>query len=733
MADDETLREAILARLRRGEAAALLVREAELLAERGRAGRELAEVQQRIPLWQRLLFFVDSGDEQREDALQARLTEAEEGLQDVRARLEVELEQVGKEYPAFGLAVQLERLAGSAREGLRTQTLLKLGSRRGLQEELARAAVWLREAWAPDLDEEALVAALADERRCQDAAEGQGAPTRHPRTGWVPLGPRQLQAVLARALLQGDFFPARREAQQLEARRAALEAEHGAAREAVPLLDRVNVLSTSAQEAHRDGLGKELTQVEQLLRGARGRERAALHLAWAAHPPLLVHQRLVELQGLLAAVEPGSEVQLTMAGKVVPTRVITPRALLAAGLREVEAAFRQAFPGVPWPREAARELAGGALPAAPDPQAWLAPAFAALDAGEAPRLRAEALQHAGLAAHLRQGRQAAASRVSWIDWLVFWSDTPDEARARELGLLAAWHHRVARGQWERLLELAVTAGQTVVPIRVRDLAIELCAAVSEIRTDSGSSSSPRSCAVYGREAALGLTRRIADELGRAYGLVGTREAMMDVVAATDPPDGPEPPAGPFAPLPRQAVVELLARRLAGSDFRREHAAVRELLRSRKATAFEQAQAADQISWWDRINVFSTTEAEQREREKGSQLAQLDADLRRRMQALDRLFERALAAYPPARPFFALGGVQDALHSITAVCRSRTVSSGSGKNRRTRRVYYCDLNGKAAARSALEGWCQLLVATFGRLPGQHELLVLWEQSRREIQI
>src|SRR5687767_12819620 len=111
----------------------------------------------------------------------------------------------------------------------------------------------------------------------------------------------------------------------------------------------------------------------------------------------------------------------------------------------------------------------------------------------------------------------------------------------------------------------------------------------------------------------------------------------------------------------------------------------------------------------------------------AEVASLGQETRDRMLALDRKLDRALSAYPPARPFYALGGVMDALASIRGICKKKTVSSGSGKNRRTRTVYYCDLEGKGAARAAVEGWCALLVATFGRLPGPHELLVIAEEA------
>lgn len=725
----QELREGVLGRLRRGEAAGALVREAELATEIARLERELAEVQQRIPFWQRLMFFVDSGDEQREDALQAQLAAAVEERAVQRTALERELDQVGKEWPAFGLAVRLERLAEEAREGLRTQSLLKAGSRRRLQATLEAVAAEVRAAWTPDLDEEALLLALSDEERCRArASESEGAPAPHPRTGWAPLSPRQLERLLARSLAGGPWFETRRHAAALEGRRQVLAAELAEARAAVPLLEKVNVFSASPEEARRDDLQKELAQVEDELRGARGRERAELHGAFAVFPPLLVHQRLVELVGLLSALESGTETVLTPAGKRLEQKVIVPRPLLVAALGEVRAGFRSAFPGVPWPSEAARELAGRELPAPPPTEAWLAPAWRALDEGPARAARADALEHAGLAAHLQRAREAAAGRVSLVDRLVFWSDTADEARARALGEMIAWHRKVARGRWERLLALGAEAGQQVVAIRLRDLALQLAEAVGEIHTDSGSSSSPRSCSVYGREAALRLVSRLQEELGAAYGLSGDRESILAAVAACDPPEGPQPPAGPFTPLRQEQVVPLLAGRLRGTGYASEHAALRALLREKQAAQFERTRAGELISWWDRINVFSSTPAEKREQEAGAELTRLGTDLTRRMQAVDRLFDQALAAYPPGRPFFALGGVRDAVGSIRGVCRSYSHSTGSGKNRRTETRYRCELLGLSAARGAVEAWCGLLVRTFGRLPGKHELLVLWEQAR-----
>ena len=100
---------------------------------------------------------------------------------------------------------------------------------------------------------------------------------------------------------------------------------------------------------------------------------------------------------------------------------------------------------------------------------------------------------------------------------------------------------------------------------------------------------------------------------------------------------------------------------------------------------------------------------------------LEGGLRADLERLNGLFSQALDRYPPARLYVEVADVIDAVNDIRAVCRSRTRTTGSGKNRKTETRYYCSLVGKGTAIASMATWNRRMAAAFGVLPGYHELL------------
>ena len=57
-------------------------------------------------------------------------------------------------------------------------------------------------------------------------------------------------------------------------------------------------------------------------------------------------------------------------------------------------------------------------------------------------------------------------------------------------------------------------------------------------------------------------------------------------------------------------------------------------------------------------------------------------------------------------------------------RSRTVTTGTGDNKRTETRYSCHLVGKGRALDAMQRWAARSTAVFGVLPGYQQLLEVW---------
>ena len=177
----------------------------------------------------------------------------------------------------------------------------------------------------------------------------------------------------------------------------------------------------------------------------------------------------------------------------------------------------------------------------------------------------------------------------------------------------------------------------------------------------------------------------------------------------------------FTPLQPAALHGLLAFMLEGTSFKEQYQEATQRLGSLRKADRERVSVEEEITLWDRINVFTTTEAEARRNELKAEIGGLSAELVTQRAEVAGKFWQALRAYPPALLCAQLDGVVEAVEDIRAVCRSYTVSTGSGKTRRTETRYRCDLVGKDEAVRAMQGWAAEMVRVFGEQLGYHELL------------
>ncbi|MEZ6183409.1 MAG: hypothetical protein R3F62_00170 [Planctomycetota bacterium] len=689
--------------------------------------RELEEVEQRIPFWDRLLVFSTTPDEGALDPAPPDPRRAAPGARGGGGRGR-KPRAARAQCPPFALGLELERALRTARKELEVAgVLFRAVSRESLEETLEAFARELRAAYAPDLDLRELLREVGDpERRAAHAARASEVQL-DPRAGYRPLSQRALLPLVAREVVDSGLDADRQALIELGETRERLTRELAAAESAIGLLDRVNVLTDSPEERERNRLQAELHEAEAQLRTRYEQVQQHVLRALSAFPPLEVYQRALEVLGVSSVLEPETTERLLADGHVGSVSRVQRRPLVYAALCRLHTAFARAFPGVPLRLQAAHTAIHDGEEGADSPQAeLLAAAFARLETPGAHALRRRALEHAELLGGVIQSERQTLARISTLDWLVFWSDTEDEARLRVLRGRRGFHAQSVDATYRDLLGLCREGVRDLPPFALRDATLAFLAAIKEIHTDGGSSSSPRSCSVYGRGEARDAIRQARRVFEQHYGLRGSRQELYRAVAACEPP-ARQRPGGPFRPLGQQAVVELIAGGV-GPDFAQRYDQVREQARQLRRLDGERQEVAEEISLWDRINVFSTTPEEQRNRELKQELSQLEGERAALALDLDRELDTALAAYPPGQLYYALGGLLSTLDAIRAVCRRHTRTTGSGKDRRTETYYTCALIGHGEAVRCARRWAQTFVHLFGDLPDYAGVLEQWELWR-----
>lgn len=687
-------------------------------------GRREGELRRSISLWDRWMIFSDTPEELQVKGARRRRAQVERSLAFVRKQVDAAHARLGELCPPFAVALGLAECLPLAYTGLAVEGWLRrrVGGGDDLIAALAGLAGLLRRTYFPELDFAGLRERLADASACQALSGLAEQPLRTaPGLGYAPVGDVALGRV-AEQLLGNGFFAARYREDLLLRRCAELVAQRDAADEAIGLWDRINVLSESPDELIVVTVGSEHKTAEAELRQVVERQHRLLHAAMRAYPPLDFYHGVVEALGIAELLATAKEPVITANGTVVHRSVVAPRALLLAAVRRLQAVFAATFPGVPSPQE----LRQGASAAAPglygDPRAA---AFVAR-AGASQRLQAlrdEALAHAGMVGQLGRELAEVKGRISVIDRLVFWSDTDAEQAERALAgrseANAAWAGRL----WQQMLTEARQIGATIGPLAARDWAVAVAAAIAAIHTDSGSSSFPKNCQVYQREGALAAIASLRSVFERIYGVRGGLPELMAATVAASPVAHVvyEDPIQGYAPLGPEALHQLLAARVAGTDFAALHHETGRRQGSLRRADQAREEVEGDISLWDRINVFKTTEAEAQRDALKQQIGGLAGELELLRGRLEGQFWEALQGYPPALIAAELTAVVEAVDDIRAVCRSYTVTVGSGKNRTTQTRYKCELVGLDLAINAFTRWSARMVQGFGEQLGYHELL------------
>ncbi|MEW6283949.1 MAG: hypothetical protein AB1758_35380, partial [Candidatus Eremiobacterota bacterium] len=530
----------------------------------------------------------------------------------------------------------------------------------------------------------------------------------------------KLRRLAARKLNNDGLFGLQKRLSHLMEKGRQLVQDLGQAEAGVSWWDQLNVLWESPEEVLARELRAQVESVQGQLYELSEVVRRLVFESLSAYPPLAIHLRALEATAMLARLQPGSEDSLGPDGMRTSLAVTRNRNLALAALGRLRAAFRQAFPEVPLPRELLLER-----PPADTP---LSRCLHQLESGNALELRERALDHALMLGALEDRLGAARKKVSPVDQLAFWSTSAAEAEVVDLQRRLSWHQGAFQHKSRGLLEAARHAGQQLLGLRLRDWTLATVQAVASIHTDGGSSSTPRACHVYNKDDALNCFETLKSVFGQ-YGLSEPYPRFLHRVATARPetfelvPD----PLGGYPPLSPDRLAGLLAARLEGTDFAASRKLLETLIEKERRLAAETTEASAFISVWDTLNIFTVTPAEKRRNELQAERRRLSPEIARVQQHVDQLFAQAASVYPPAGLFFCIDQVAWAIRDITATCHRTSSKSSSG---RTYSRYYCSLSGKARAQDVLRRWAAAMVSAFGVMPTYAGILEAWELERLE---
>jgi len=691
--------------------------------------RQLAEVEGRIPLWDKLIFWSDTADEAERNELQAEITRRRDELATHNKTYHGSLEQVGRSFPPFSLGVRLAKCLQLIHENVQVESGLFPFSSQVIDiVEVTRLLESLGEQiksyYFSDFDQELLLRRIATKEDCQrEARSFHEESFLNDYSGYSPIDTEDLIPLVAQKLLDEVFFDSSRQlAKQLEEHQE-LSIALKKAKGQVPLLDKLNIFSDSPAEKLRDDLEKDFVRSAHRLQ--QSTEELQLHITESlkAYPPMGLYQAVGSVLAVLRSLEPDADTTISAGGRVVSNPVAAPGVLLQVSIRELKSAFLGLFGELPL----VHELLKDSIALQPSIcTKSLQDIFVYLDEHDAEKWVKKGLVHATMKGQLIQRKREVQSEISWLDRMVFWSDTTEETKEKEYKERAAWHKSALGACWHGLLEMTEQAGRAQLPFLLRDFAINATHRISSIHTSSLESGMRKTCSVYGRKEARQALNNIRKLLEEQFGFGGTRENMMAelVQYLREHPEREEICIQDKRKIQLQELKIVMANQLRGSGFVERFENLQDAKKRRRKVRSSSEEVATRISIWDRINILSKTPAQEEEDVLEEEINELSSNIREELDALNELFEVALEAYPPALLYYMMGGVYHAVSQIRAVCRSKTVRTGTGKDRRTETRYYCELRGKTRALHAMAAWCEMMVRVYGELPGYHSVLEAW---------
>jgi hypothetical protein len=448
-------------------------------------------------------------------------------------------------------------------------------------------------------------------------------------------------------------------------------------------------------------------------------DRAAQQLFAAAGQAHLIP--LSALQALLEQAQPMRESSWDQA-----RQTITFRPVLIALVDQVLQAWTQARPDSPPPSLLLAQLLAregeesGGMPEG---------MRQAYPAGDSRQKLDELIQlFTRLAGHqlaLRLNRR----EISFFDRVVFWSDTPAEAREKDLLSARAVLCEEAEAGWLDLERRLRTQRREQWALYSADQALVVRDAVRELATTEGEASSPRSCPLLNQEKAIWQVQAFINEIAQRYGAVWTREALLEAALAEPeqepPPEKREPESPSQDSVRLERLPALLAPGLRACDFPQRYQAMLEALEQVQLDKDALREARARVSTWERATAFKESAAEAREKAMTKALSEGEEQAAAAQKAVEQELETILLElHHPALLGVLLQELVLGLDQVRAECTSNTRSYlDSQGQRRFETMYYCTLRG-------IEYTHELLCRALDRArPAQGTYLPLLEAAER----
>ena len=719
---------------------------AELLQKRDALGRELAsvkrqwsEVRQRIPLWDRVVFFHDTEDEALASTLAEQLEDLEGRHHAAEWKVNEAAVQIFAESPPVEIAYRVEQVIFAVFND--TNVGLRGGADEPLAAELEDIAARIVDLWVPGFDTTVFGRVLADPATRVRAASMDPGPLREDATlGFASISPDELGIRAARALASEAFNQAQA-AVAKEASDHQQVAQHlEAAREQVSTFDRLSPGKGPAEQA--------VSALEKALESEYGEYVAAVetfHLliehAVTAFPPMGVYFAALGASGAIRSADPVAEGGITPDGGLGTRPGFAARAMILATLIPLRNALDEAFPGLGHLVSTRSSRRSGPHDAGPYREAppsesdqaavkAVSPDDAVLDSLEGHGLRPVVMRgvsHASMLGSVARAFKGISGKIGWSDRLAVWSQSEDkfaEARLRE------------RETWHRtMFHWVCSQGTHIVDGACRQsprhaLGLGLVAAHqawSRISTQEGTSSSPMTCPAYGKREMLNALDYARSCIEHGFGPRGDRDYLVQAIVAhlhRAPVASPVHRGAPARVLGWEEIVAAIAESLRPHGFLPLHQRVTALRSEYAHLSHDALRARAAVSLWDKLNVFTDTPAEKLRDELQARTQQTFQALQRDESQANSLLNHALWVYPPAAIYYEVFRVVDAASAIQAVRHRGTSTSKVGNTTVTRTYYYCRLHGKEAAGQALQQWTRNVIHCFGYIPSPSELMARW---------
>lgn len=397
-------------------------------------------------------------------------------------------------------------------------------------------------------------------------------------------------------------------------------------------------------------------------------------------PPEPLAGALARLHSLISRLDSEQELCLNAAGQLQGPPASPVGALFIDCLEQISAAARATWSEVPSPGEAVSWF----WPVRPQPTNG--PLLTALN---------QQLDHL---TQLDQSIETTNRQVKLIDRINIFTDSPEEARLKQLKA----ERKAAEAQWKQVRrdyrEAASAWRYEQESLFLCDRLVALMHALAQVSTRPGRSNTSINCPLNHAESLIPDCNWLLERQAQRHGFSGDYESLVQQVCAAQ--------GGPTS-LPEQLKAHL------GNALNAAVKAAGLAESELKEAGHFTTNAEKKITLMDRINIFSDSPRELAAKEARQAQLELSAAAQRAQDNIRKVLLEGLQSFPAANLYYMCVELRALCEGLRAVCRSESVTRGSGEDERTTTEYWCDIVGLDSARRQ----AVLCASTFHQYHGQ----------------